>query len=242
VKTGSRLELIGDAQQLKVTAEVVEVKEEGIRVITFSDETLLTELGQIPLPPYIHLPLKDPERYQTVYANTAGSVAAPTAGLHFTPELMERIEAKGVRCLFITLHIGLDTFLPVRESSPAEHPIHREYGILSQEVADALSQAKREEQRIISVGTTTVRLVEAAAQASSPADMQPFEGWVNLFILPGYRFRVVAALITNFHLPQSTLLMLVTAFAGRNVIDKAYQEAIAQKYRFYSFGDAMLIL
>ena len=242
VKTGSRLELIGDAQQLKVTAEVVEVKEEGIRVITFSDETLLTELGQIPLPPYIHLPLKDPERYQTVYANTAGSVAAPTAGLHFTPELMERIEAKGVRCLFITLHIGLDTFLPVRESSPAEHPIHREYGILSQEVADALSQAKREEQRIISVGTTTVRLVEAAAQASSFADMQPFEGWVNLFILPGYQFRVVDALITNFHLPQTTLLMLVTAFAGRNAINKAYQEAIAQKYRFYSFGDAMLIL
>ena len=242
VKTGSKLELTGDDQQPKATAEVVEVKEEGIRVITFSDETLLTELGQTPLPPYIHLPLKDPERYQTVYAHTSGSVAAPTAGLHFTPELMERIEAKGVRCLFITLHIGLDTFLPVRESNPAEHPIHREYGMLSQEVADTLSQAKQEGRRIISVGTTTVRLVEAAAQASSPADMQPFEGWVNLFILPGYRFRVVEALITNFHLPQTTLLMLVTAFAGRNAINKAYQEAIAQKYRFYSFGDAMLIL
>jgi S-adenosylmethionine:tRNA ribosyltransferase-isomerase len=242
VKMGSKLELIGDDHQLKVAAEIVEAKEDGIRVMTFSDETLLTELGQTPLPPYIHLPLKDPERYQTVYAHTSGSVAAPTAGLHFTPELMERIKAKGVRCLFTTLHIGLDTFLPVRENNPTKHPIHREYGILSQEVADALSQAKREGQRIISVGTTTVRLVEAAAQASSPADMQPFEGWVNLFILPGYRFRVVAALITNFHLPQSTLLMLVTAFAGRNVIDKAYQEAIAQKYRFYSFGDAMLIL
>ena len=242
VKMGSKLELIGDDHQLKVAAEIVEAKEDGIRVMTFSDETLLTELGQIPLPPYIHLPLKDPERYQTVYAHTSGSVAAPTAGLHFTPELMERIKAKGVRCLFTTLHIGLDTFLPVRENNPTKHPIHREYGILSQEVADALSQAKREGQRIISVGTTTVRLVEAAAQASSPADMQPFEGWVNLFILPGYRFRVVDALITNFHLPQSTLLMLVTAFAGRNVIDKADQEAIAQKYRFYSFGDAMLIL
>ena len=242
VKMGSKLELIGDDQQPKAAAEVVEAKEGGIRVITFSDETLLAELGQTPLPPYIHLPLKDPERYQTVYAHTSGSSAAPTAGLHFTPELLERIEAKGVRCLFITLHIGLDTFLPVRESNPAEHPIHREYGILSQEVADALSQAKQEGQRIISVGTTTVRLVETAAQASSPADMQPFEGWVNLFILPGYQFRVVDALITNFHLPKTTLLMLVTAFAGRNAINKAYQEAIAQKYRFYSFGDAMLIL
>ena len=242
VKMGSRLELTGDDQQLKVAAEVVEAKEGGIRVITFSNDSLLTELGRIPLPPYIHAPLKDPERYQTVFANATGSVAAPTAGLHFTPELMDKLRNKGAHCLFITLHIGLDTFLPVRENNPAEHPIHREYGILSREVADALSQAKREGRRIISVGTTTVRLVEAAAQSSSPDDMQPFEGWASLFILPGYRFQVVDALITNFHLPQTTLLMLVTAFAGRDAINKAYQEAIAQKYRFYSFGDAMLIL
>jgi len=242
VKMGSRLELTGDDQQLKVAAEVLEAKEGGIRVITFSNDSLLTELGRIPLPPYIHAPLKDPERYQTVFANATGSVAAPTAGLHFTPELMDKLRNKGAHCLFITLHIGLDTFLPVRENNPAEHPIHREYGILSREVADALSQAKREGRRIISVGTTTVRLVEAAAQSSSPDDMQPFEGWASLFILPGYRFQVVDALITNFHLPQTTLLMLVTAFAGRDAINKAYQEAIAQKYRFYSFGDAMLIL
>jgi len=241
VKAGSRLELIGDNQQPKVTAEVVEVKEGGIRVFAFSDETLLPELGRTPLPPYIHLPLKDPERYQTVYAQASGSVAAPTAGLHFTPELMKRIADKGVHCLFVTLHIGLDTFLPVRESDPTKHPIHREYGILSQETAHNLSRAKREGQRIICVGTTAVRLVETAAQASSPTDMQPFESWVSLFILPGYQFHVVDALITNFHLPKTTLLMLITAFAGRDIINKAYQEAIARKYRFYSFGDAMLI-
>ena len=242
VKTGSRLELTGDNQQPKVTVEVLEVKERGIQVMTFSDESLLAELGKTPLPPYIHLPLKDPERYQTVYAQASGSVAAPTAGLHFTPKLMKKIEDKGAHCLFVTLHIGLDTFLPVRENDPAKHPIHREYGILSQETARSLSRAKREGRRIICVGTTTVRLVEAAAQASSPTDMQPFEGWISLFILPGYRFRAVDALITNFHLPKTTLLMLVTAFAGGDAINKAYQEAIARKYRFYSFGDAMLIL
>jgi len=242
VKAGSRLELAGDNQQPKVTAEVLEVKERGIRVITFSDETLLTELGKTPLPPYIRLPLKDPERYQTVYAQASGSVAAPTAGLHFTPKLMKKIEDKGVRCLFITLHIGLDTFLPVRESNPTKHTIHREYGILSQEAAHNLSCARREGRRIICVGTTTVRLVEAAAQASNSIDIQPFEDWISLFILPGYQFQAVDALITNFHLPQTTLLMLVTAFAGKDAINKAYQEAIARKYRFYSFGDAMLIL
>ncbi len=247
VKIGSRLELMGapatgDSREPKVTAEVVEAKEEGVRVITFSNETLLTELGKIPLPPYIHVPLKDSGRYQTVYANANGSVAAPTAGLHFTPELIDNIRSRGVDCLFVTLHIGLDTFLPVRESDPTRHPIHREYGILSQEAADSLSQAKREERRIICVGTTTVRLVEAAAQADSPTAIHPFEGWASLFILPGYRFQVVDALITNFHLPKTTLLMLVAAFAGKDAIDKAYQEAIARKYRFYSFGDAMLII
>ena len=245
-RVGSRLELAGDTVsgkgQDRVIAEVVEVREGGVRVISFSDEALLEGLGSIPLPPYIHVPLKSPERYQTVYADAAGSVAAPTAGLHFTPQLIDRIKSKGVRCLFVTLHVGLDTFLPVRESSPLEHKIHREYGVLDQEAASQLSQARREGRRIICVGTTTVRLVEAAAQASSPLCMQPFQGWVGLFILPGYRFQVVDALITNFHLPRSTLLMMVTAFAGKDVITRAYREAIAQRYRFYSFGDAMLIL
>jgi len=266
LRIGSRLELTGDTttgnrHDLKVPAEVVEVREGGVRVISFSDEALLLELGRIPLPPYIHVPLKDSERYQTVYASVAGSIAAPTAGLHFTPELIDKVRNKGVRCLFVTLHVGLDTFQPVREENPVEHPIHREYGVLGQEVADCLCRARHREygvlgqevadclcraraegRRIICVGTTTVRLVEAAAQASGSARLQPFEGWIDLFILPEYQFRIVDALITNFHLPRSTLLMLVTAFAGKDVINKAYHEAIAQKYRFYSFGDAMLIL
>ena len=245
-RVGSRLELAGDTvsgrEQDRVIAEVVEVREGGVRVISFSDETLLEGLGSIALPPYIHVPLKSPERYQTVYADAAGSVAAPTAGLHFTPQLIDRIRSKGVRCLFVTLHVGLDTFLPVRESSPLEHKIHREYGVLDQEAASQLSQARREGRRIICVGTTTVRLIEAAAETSNPLCMQPFQGWVGLFILPGYRFQVVDAMITNFHLPRSTLLMLLTAFAGKDVITMAYREAIAQRYRFYSFGDAMLIL
>ena len=247
VKIGTRIEIVSgsdssDRQDFKVMAEAVGLGEGGIRVISFSDETLLLELGKIPLPPYIRVPLPDPERYQTVYADVAGSVAAPTAGLHFTPELIDKIKSKGVRCVFSTLHVGLDTFRPVRENDPREHPVHQEYGVLSQEVASELSQARVEGRRIICVGTTTVRLVEAVAQISSPAHMLPFKGWVNLFIVPGYQFRMVDALITNFHLPRSTLLMLVTAFAGRDLIGQAYQEAIAQQYRFYSFGDAMLVI
>lgn len=247
VKIGTRIEVTnnsvnGDRQDFRVTAEVVGLGEGGTRVISFSDETLLPELGKIPLPPYIHIPLPDPQRYQTVYANVAGSIAAPTAGLHFTPELIDKIKGKGVHCLFVTLHVGLDTFRPVRENDALEHHIHQEYGVLSQEVANELSQAKVEGRRIICVGTTTVRLVEAVAQASSPVDMPPFEGWVSLFIVPGYQFRMVDALITNFHLPRSTLLMLISAFTGKDSINQAYREAIAQQYRFYSFGDAMLIL
>jgi len=240
VSIGTRVEIT--ANGAKVLAEVTGLGQDGVKLIRFSDETLLPELGKIPLPPYIHLPLTRPERYQTVYADAAGSVAAPTAGLHFTPELIERIKRKGVHCLFVTLHVGLDTFLPVREDSPLEHPIHKEYGVLSREVAGCLSQAKAEGRRIIGVGTTTVRILEEVAQASSPLQLQPFDGWVSLFILPGYRFRMVDALITNFHLPRSTLLMLVTAFTGKGLITGAYEEAIAGKYHFYSFGDAMLIL
>ncbi|MFC1911914.1 tRNA preQ1(34) S-adenosylmethionine ribosyltransferase-isomerase QueA [Chloroflexota bacterium] len=224
-----------------VSAEIIEDKQNGIKVIRFSDETLLEELGEIPLPPYIRTPLPNPDRYQTIYARVAGSVAATTAGLHFTSELLQKIEQKGIRCLFTTLHIGLDTFSPVREEDPLEHAIHSEYGLLDPEVASQLSQARREGRRVVCVGTTTVRIVEQAAQLSSPLDLQPFEGWVNLFILPGYRFRMVDALVTNFHLPRSTLLMLVTAFAGKEPINKAYREAIARRYRFYSFGDAMFI-
>jgi S-adenosylmethionine:tRNA ribosyltransferase-isomerase len=242
VKTGTVIEISGEGSDLKVTAEAVGIGDGGIRLLRFSDEKLLFKLGEIALPPYIHAPLKDPERYQTVYADVAGSVAAPTAGLHFTPELLSQIKAKGVKFLFGTLHIGLDTFRPVREENPLEHKIHREYGVLSREVASELSQARLERRRVICVGTTSVRLVEAAAQASDTAEISPFEGWVDLFILPGYRFRVTDAMITNFHLPRSTLLMLVSAFAGKDLIKQAYQEAINEKYRFYSFGDAMLVL
>jgi S-adenosylmethionine:tRNA ribosyltransferase-isomerase len=241
VNVGDRLELAGDTGA-KVTAEVTGRGEGGTRVIRFSDEKLLLKLGNIPLPPYIHTPLADAERYQTVYARAPGSAAAPTAGLHFTPELLERIEGKGVKLLFVTLHIGLDTFRPVREEDPQNHLIHKEYGVITQEVAGELSRAKKEGRRIICAGTTTVRLVEAAAQNDSPDGVPPFEGWVSLLALPGYKFRVTDAMLTNFHLPRSTLLMMVSAFAGRDFIMGAYEEAIARKYRFYSFGDAMLVL
>ena len=247
VNIGTVIEITNDSiadnrHKAKVLAKVTELKQGGIKVMSFSDETRLPKLGEIPLPPYIHTPLTLPERYQTVYANEAGSVAAPTAGLHFTPELLNDIKRKGVHCLFLTLHIGLDTFRPVREDNPLEHPIYREYGMLKQEVASQLSQARAEGRRIICVGTTTVRIIEQIAQNSKAALLEPFEGWVSLFILPGYQFRVVDALITNFHLPKSTLLMLVTAFAGKDFINRAYAEAIARRYRFYSFGDAMLVI
>ena len=241
VAIGTRLEIAGDAGA-KVWAEVSGEGEDGIKVISFPEEMLLPQLGKIPLPPYIHTPLLDAERYQTVYARTPGSVAAPTAGLHFTPQLLGQIERKGIELLFVTLHVGLDTFRPVREDDPLKHPIHKEHGIVTQEVANRLAKAKGEGRRVICVGTTTVRIIEGAAKASKSILLEPFEGWVSLFILPGHQFRVVDALITNFHLPRSTLLMLVAAFAGKDFIIRAYDEAIARKYRFYSFGDAMLIL
>lgn len=222
-----------------VTAEVTGEGEAGIRTIRFSEEARLPALGEITLPPYIHTPLENPERYQTVYAEKSGSVAAPTAGLHFTPELLARIRQMGVQCLFVTLHVGLDTFRPIQEEDPRQHRIHREYGVITEEVAGELIRAKADRRRIICVGTTSVRLVEAAAQFG---DVRPLDGWVDLFILPGYRFRVVDAMVTNFHLPRSTLLMLVSAFAGKELMQKVYREAIDSKYRFYSFGDAMLIL
>jgi S-adenosylmethionine:tRNA ribosyltransferase-isomerase len=243
LRTGASIE-IGDDTQLGsvVRAEITQSGEGGIRTVRFSDEALLFQSGEVPLPPYIHAPLDNAERYQTIYARISGSVAAPTAGLHFTPELLAEIEHIGVKCLFTTLHVGLDTFRPVKEEDPREHTIHREYGVIDSSVADELMKARHEGRRIICVGTTAVRLVEQAARAGCGSEIVPFEGWVDLFILPGHRFRMVDAMITNYHLPRSTLLMLVTAFAGRENIEKAYREAIARKYRFYSFGDAMLIL
>lgn len=241
VALGARLEISGESGA-GLRAEIVGEGEEGIKAIRFPGEMPLPELGKIPLPPYIRTPLADAERYQTVYARVPGSVAAPTAGLHFTPRLLKELEKKGVELLFVTLHVGLDTFRPVREEDPLRHPIHREYGVVSKEVASRLLKAKGEGRRIIAVGTTTVRIIEAMAQTDQSPALEPFAGWVSLFILPGYKFRMVDALITNFHLPRSTLLMLVAAFAGKDFILSAYEEAIARKYRFYSFGDAMLIL
>ncbi len=245
VRVGDRIEVVSTPASkgdCNLPAEVVGAGERGIRVIHFEKETPLSRLGEIALPPYIHVPLHEPERYQTVYARDEGSVAAPTAGLHFTPELLDRIKNKGVSCYFVTLHVGLDTFQPVQANDPEEHKIHQEYGVVSPDVAREVNLARSEGRRVLCVGTTSVRLVEAAAQGGSSARVQAFSGWVDLFILPGYCFRVVDALITNFHLPRSTLLMMVSAFAGKDFILRAYREAADLKYRFYSFGDAMLIL
>jgi S-adenosylmethionine:tRNA ribosyltransferase-isomerase len=231
----------GDSASVDV--EVLERGEQALRTIRFRDEAMLEELGEAPLPPYIHAPLNDPQRYQTVYARVSGSVAAPTAGLHFTPPLLQQIENKGVKLAFVTLHVGLDSFRPVRVEDPGQHQMHSEYGELSVEAAAELTAAGARGNRIICVGTTAVRLLEQAAVASGEAEaVKSFRGGVDLFILPGHRFRLVDRLITNFHLPRSTLLMLVSAFAGKELIDRAYQEAISLRYRFYSFGDAMLIV
>ena len=247
VKPGKKLPAgtlvyLGGPHGERVTAEIKSVLDEGIREVSFSDEALLPVIGKIPLPPYIHAPLADSERYQTVYARDPGSIAAPTAGLHFTPLLLDKLKQAGVECLETTLHIGLDTFRPVQVEDPTEHHIHREYGIVPPGVAASVSRAKREKRRVICVGTTSVRVLEYAALQSTGNPLDPFAGWVDLLILPGYRFRLADALVTNFHLPRSTLLMLVSAFAGTELIKRAYAEAIRKKYRFYSFGDAMLIL
>jgi S-adenosylmethionine:tRNA ribosyltransferase-isomerase len=248
VKPGKRVrqrtlvEISNSETGTTVTAEAVDSGEDGTRVVRFSDNSLLPDLGEVPLPPYIHTHLDDPELYQTIYAEPEGSAAAPTAGLHFTPQLIEKIREMGVECLFTTLHIGLDTFRPVKEDNPQEHIIHSEYGILDDYASFEINKAKNENRRVICVGTTSVRLVEAAAQSSTGNEIQPYEGWVNLYILPGYRFKVADAMITNFHLPRSTLIMMVSAFAGTEVIKAAYKEAVENRFRFFSFGDAMLIL
>ncbi len=244
VDTGDRIEIFKKPIMNDGSGVIAEVKglgHGGIKFLSFSDEAMLFGIGSMPLPPYIKVPLSEPERYQTVYADRAGSVAAPTAGLHFTKELLERLQDKGIECLFVTLHIGLDTFRPVREDDPKKHKIYKEYGILDMQTAERLSIAREEKRRIICVGTTTVRLLEHATRFSDEA-IKPFSSWVDLFILPGYRFRIADGLVTNFHLPKSTLLMLVSAFAGRELTLQAYGEAIERGYRLYSFGDAMLIL
>ena len=206
-------------------------------------QAYLERHGQMPLPPYIHTPLSNPERYQTVYAAQPGSAAAPTAGLHFTPELMDALRAKGVGFATVTLHVGLDTFAPVTEDDPQEHVIHTEWCQLSAETAAQIEAARQAGGRVIAVGTTSVRTLESAARAAGPGQsVGAYSGPTDLFILPGYKFRAVDVMITNFHLPRSTLLMLVSAFAGRERMLAAYAEAVRLEYRFFSFGDAMLIV
>ncbi|HEX2992459.1 MAG TPA: tRNA preQ1(34) S-adenosylmethionine ribosyltransferase-isomerase QueA, partial [Anaerolineales bacterium] len=237
-------------------AEIIEMLEGAERLIRFSEpiEPYFTRVGNVPLPPYIHEKLGDPERYQTVYAREPGSAAAPTAGLHFTPRLLEELQEKGVKIAYVTLHVGLDTFAPVTEDNPQDHKIHTEWCELPQETADLINETRQNEGRIIAVGTTSVRTLESAARSlkvdplsrTQTSNLEyrisAFTGPTDLFILPGYEFKLVDILITNFHLPKSTLLMLVSAFAGRERILETYRTAIREGYRFYSFGDAMIIL
>ena len=237
---GKRLQL-EDGPQGEISADLGGPR----RLVEFAEplEPILDRIGHVPLPPYIHTPMEYRERYQTVYAQEPGSAAAPTAGLHFTPGLIEQLKAWGVNFASVVLHVGLDTFAPVNEENPLEHEIHTEWCQLTPKVADLIRETKQTGGRVIAVGTTSVRTLESAARAAQPGEIAvPFEGPTDLFILPGYKFGVVDAMITNFHLPRSTLVMLVSAFAGREKILAAYEAAKGDGYRFYSFGDAMLIL
>ena len=228
----------------EVDGEVVDVREDGSRTVRLADDGSLDEIGVVPLPPYIREPLADSERYQTVYSRVAGSVAAPTAGLHFTPALLDRLRDRGVELAFVTLHVGWDSFRPVSVENVADHPMHAEQWEIDPGASAAISAAKRDGRRVVCVGTTAVRLLEQAAAETTPGGetVAPGGGWASLFIYPGYRFKVIDALVTNFHLPRSTLLMLTSAFAGRDLVLSAYAEAVRERYRFYSFGDAMLIV
>lgn len=224
-------------------AECIEEKEEGIRLLKLHYNGILYEildqLGEMPLPPYIHEKLKEKDRYQTVYAKNEGSSAAPTAGLHFTQELLEQIKAKGIQVVTVTLHVGLGTFRPVNVEDVTNHKMHSEFYQMSKETADILNKAKKEHRRIISVGTTSVRTLETILNLYP--EFQECSGWTNIFIYPGYQFKAIDCLITNFHLPKSTLVMLVSAFSSKEIILNAYKEAVENEYRFFSFGDSMFI-
>lgn len=225
--------------------KITDVLEDGNRIIDFSCEgnfyTILEELGKMPLPPYITAELKDQERYQTVYSHELGSAAAPTAGLHFTKELLKKIEEKGVKIGYVTLHVGLGTFRPVKAENITEHKMHSEHYHLPKETADLINETKKNGGRIIAVGTTSCRTLESVATFNDGKILES-DGWTSIFIYPGYEFQVLDGLITNFHLPESTLIMLVSAFAGYEHVMAAYKEAVEKRYRFFSFGDAMLII
>ena len=238
-RPGTRL-IFGNGE---LEAEVLEVAEGGNRIVEFKYEGIFLEvlehLGKMPLPPYIKVELEDGERYQPVYSKEPGSAAAPTAGLHFTKELLARIADRGVRECFVTLHVGLGTFRPVKAEDIEEHEMHSEFCIMPEETARIITETKRSGGRVVCVGTTSCRTVESFANEDGTMDAK--SGWTNIFIYPGYRFKCMDALVTNFHLPESTLIMLVSAFAGRENVLAAYNEAVREKYRFFSFGDAMFI-
>ena len=239
VRLGTQIELADD-----LCAEVLEAMDDGSRRLRFSVagdalDRAFEAHGETPLPPYIHAPLSDPERYQTVYARPKGSVAAPTAGLHFTPELMSSLRAKGVGIAYVTCHIGLHTFRPIQAGEVEEHDIHEEWCLVPLAVAEACAAARSQGRRIFAVGTSSVRALESAWSQGS---VEPFQGWTRLYIYPGYEYRAVDAMITNFHLPRTTLMALVSAFASRELTLRAYAEAVQRRYRFYSFGDSSLIL
>ena len=233
--------VFGDGE---LTATVKEVKDDGNRVVEFHYEGIFLEvlerLGKMPLPPYIKAELQDQERYQTVYSREVGSAAAPTAGLHFTNELLDKIRAKGIRTAFVTLHVGLGTFRPVKAENILEHHMHSELCMMSQETADILNETKKNGGRVICVGTTSCRTLESLVNDDGTFEAK--SKWTEIFIYPGYTFKAMDGLITNFHLPESTLVMLVSAFAGRENVLNAYEQAVAERYRFFSFGDAMTIL
>ena len=239
LREGARVSF-GDGE---LTAEIAEVLPDGNRLVRFNYNGIFLEvlerLGKMPLPPYIKEELQDQERYQTVYSKVNGSAAAPTAGLHFTPELLERIAAKGVGVGYVTLHVGLGTFRPVKEDEIEQHDMHSEYCTIPQETADLINRTKVNGGRVICVGTTSCRTIES--WAGEDGTMTATGGWTNIYIYPGYRFKVMDALVTNFHLPESTLIMLVSALAGREHVLAAYEEAVRECYRFFSFGDAMFI-
>ena len=240
LKVGTRVSF-GDG---RLTATVTEELEHGGRIVRFDYQGIFLEvlesLGEMPLPPYIHEKLEDRERYQTVYAKENGSAAAPTAGLHFTEELLDKIAAKGVKLVYLTLHVGLGTFRPVSVDNLEEHEMHSEFYSLSEEAAETLRQVKASGHRIVAVGTTSIRTLETIG-SKFDGQIQADSGWTNIFIKPGYQWKIVDAFSTNFHLPKSTLVMLVSAFAGRQLTLQAYEHAIAERYRFFSFGDAMFI-
>lgn len=238
-KIGTRISF-GDGL---LVGEIVDIVEEGNRLIKFYYtgifEEVLDKLGQMPLPPYITHQLEDKNRYQTVYATHAGSAAAPTAGLHFTPELLKQIEEKGVKIARVTLHVGLGTFRPVKVEDVTKHHMHSEFYMISKEAADTINETKKAGKRVISVGTTSTRTLESVADENG--FVKETSGWTEIFIYPGYQFKCIDCLITNFHLPESTLLMLVSALAGKEKVMKAYEEAVKERYRFFSFGDAMFL-